>query len=89
MIGDVYSRCIRVIVWLGAMEPREAAQIWILHFDILLEIIKYIGQNDVDSIKSGDWTEQDLSERFDLAYPIRSDQWKQYFRFFPKRPMVQ
>lgn len=82
MMGDIYSRCNKVIVWLGAMEAREAAQIWTLHFDILPEIIKYIGQNGVDSIKSGDWTEQDLNERFDLAHPIRSDQWERYFRFF-------
>lgn len=82
MMGDIYSRCTRVIVWLGSMDAREAARIWTLHFDILPEIIKYIGQNGVDSIKSGDWTEQDLNKRFDLAHPVRSDQWERYVRFF-------
>lgn len=82
MMGDIYSRCTRVVIWLGEMEAREAARIHILHSVILPELIKYIGQHGMDSIKTGNWTKQDLDDRFGVAGLVRSENWNGYLRLY-------
>jgi hypothetical protein len=82
-IDAVYSGCQRVLVWLGEMDPREAASIYVLHFEILPEMVKYIQKHGGQAIQTGDWTMYELIERFGLGRPMaQMENWKSYRNLF-------
>lgn len=82
-MGDIYSACVKVVIWLGAMGLSEAADIYILHFQLLPGIVKYVATHGGEAIRTGDWTEDELKERFSLSdRAVTKKHWKLYARFF-------
>tara|TARA_R110002060_G_scaffold12775_12_gene18168 strand:+ start:3330 stop:4208 length:879 start_codon:yes stop_codon:yes gene_type:complete len=85
IMGEIYSLCTRVIIWLGIMDPYEASHVWNLHFQLVPEIPKYIAKHGADSIKTGDWTEEGLRERFNISeQALGPKHWTAYKRPFSK-----
>jgi len=78
----IYTGCSKVLVWLGEMNPQDAARIYILHFDVLPELVKYVQQHGAESIQTGDWTEEDLRERFGLPGVSLRGNWEKYAQLF-------
>ena len=95
MMDEIYSRCIKVIVWLGELDPDEAGDFYLLHVHVLPELVKYIQKHGPNSIKTGDWTLERLKERLGIRMFVEPQVWEIYggifhnFRWFHRAWVVQ
>ena len=60
IMGKIFSKCKRVLIWLGGLDPLDAAKMYSLHVNLLPQIKSYVEENGEDSIVARSWTLNDL-----------------------------
>jgi hypothetical protein len=84
IMTEIYSRCERTIVWLGAggIIPRDLTEFWLLHVQVVEPLSKHVQEHGVDSLSEG-WNEETFHEK--LGIIARHCDWEGYARFYRDR----